>query len=76
LGISFLAGFDPLLINVATFIIMSVSIIGVVNSVVNKRKIKCACLGAVFNLPMTTVTIIEDALMIVMSGVMILTLIQ
>jgi copper chaperone CopZ len=76
LGISFLVGFAPLLTNAATFVIMSVSIIGVVKSVVNKRKIKCACLGAVFNLPMTTVTIIEDALMIVMSGVMILTLIQ
>lgn len=50
---------------------MSVSIIGVLQSVLNKRQIKCACLGAVFNLPMSSVTIIEDALMIVMSGVMI-----
>jgi hypothetical protein len=50
---------------------MGVSIIGVVRSVMNKRKIRCACLGAVFNLPMSTVTIIEDALMIVMSGAMI-----
>ena len=38
-------------------------------------KIKCACLGAVFNLPMSTVTIIEDAIMIAMSGTMILMLI-
>jgi hypothetical protein len=40
--------------------------------VLNKKKIQCACLGAVFNLPMSTVTIIEDALMIAMSGAMIL----
>jgi hypothetical protein len=50
---------------------MSISIIGVLTSVLNKRKIQCACLGAVFNLPMSTVTIIEDALMIVMSIAML-----
>ena len=47
----------------------------VMQSVLNKKKIQCACLGAVFNLPMSTVTIIEDALMIVMSGIMILKMI-
>lgn len=41
-------------------------------SVTNKRKIKCACLGTGFNLPMSTVTIIEDGTMILMSAVMIL----
>ena len=61
--------------NAATFLVMSVSIIGVLQSVFNKRKIKCACLGAVFNLPMSTITIIEDALMIVMSLAMLMTMI-
>ena len=74
LGIAFLTGFDPLLTNATTFGVMTVSIIGVLQSVLNKRKIKCACLGAVFNLPMSTITIIEDALMIGMSGVMLLTM--
>ena len=60
-----------MLTNVVTFMIVIVSIIGVLQSVANKRKIKCACLGAVFNLPMSTVTIIEDALMIVMSVIML-----
>jgi hypothetical protein len=40
----------------------------------NKRKIRCACLGAVFNLPMSTITIIEDGLMILMSLTMLITL--
>jgi copper chaperone CopZ len=75
LGIAFLINFNPLLTNSVTFIVMSVSIIGVLQSVLNKKKIQCACLGAIFNLPMSTVTIIEDALMIVMSGIMILNLI-
>lgn len=75
LGLAYLLRFNSLITNITTFIVMSISIIGVLQSVVNKKKIKCACLGAVFNLPMSTITIIEDALMIAMSGFMILTMI-
>lgn len=71
LGIANLIDFNPLATNLTTLVVMSVSIIGVLQSVLNKRKIQCACLGAVFNLPMSTVTIIEDALMIAMSGAML-----
>jgi copper chaperone CopZ len=75
LGIAYLTYLNPLITNTITFIVMSFSIIGVLQSVLNKKKIQCACLGAVFNLPMSTVTIIEDALMIAMSGIMILKMI-
>lgn len=71
LGLSFALGIYPLFINGFTAVLMSVSLIGVLQSVVNKKKIQCACLGAVFNLPMSTVTIIEDALMIAMSIAML-----
>ena len=71
LGISYLLNYNPLVTNVVAFIVMSLSIIGVLQSVFNKKKIQCACLGAVFNLPMSTVTIIEDGLMILMSVIMI-----
>ncbi|OOQ62312.1 heavy metal transporter [Mucilaginibacter pedocola] len=71
LGIAFALNFMPVVTNAITFAVMSISLIGVLQSVLNKRKIRCACLGAVFNLPMSTVTIIEDALMIAMSGVML-----
>jgi copper chaperone CopZ len=75
LGIAYLLKFQPLLTNTVTFVVMGISILGVVQSVLNKRKIKCACLGAVFNLPMSNVTAIEDASMIAMSAVMIVTMI-
>lgn len=75
LGISYAINFNPLITNLTTLIVMSVSIIGVLQSVLNKKKIQCACLGAVFNLPMSTVTIIEDALMIAMSGIMLIQMI-
>jgi copper chaperone CopZ/uncharacterized membrane protein YphA (DoxX/SURF4 family) len=74
LGLAYVTGFSPLLTNIVTLVIMSVSITGVLQSILNKKKIRCACLGAVFNLPMSTVTIVEDALMIVMSGMMLVTL--
>jgi copper chaperone CopZ len=72
LGIAFLTGFNPFITNITTLIVMGISIIGVLQSVLNKQKIQCACLGAVFNLPMSTVTIIEDALMIAMSAGMLI----
>lgn len=71
LGLSFALNFSPVLINWVTLIVMTVSILGVLESVLNKKKIQCACLGAVFNLPMSTVTIVEDAIMIAMSAAML-----
>lgn len=75
LGLAFLTGFQPLFTNAVTFVVMSISLVGVLQSVLNKRKIRCACLGAVFNLPMSTLTIVEDALMITMSLVMFLSMV-
>lgn len=67
LGLAILLGWHPYFTNLATFFIMAFSSIGVILAVMNKQKIRCACLGAVFNLPMSTVTIIEDFLMAVMA---------
>lgn len=72
LGISFALNFQPYLTNWVTLVVMTVSIMGVLQTVLNKKKIQCACLGAVFNLPMSTVTIIEDGLMIAMSAMMLI----
>jgi copper chaperone CopZ len=71
LGVSYALNFSPFYTNIATVVIMGISSIGVIESVANKKKIQCACLGAVFNLPMSSVTIIEDLIMVVMAGVMI-----
>jgi len=71
LGIAYLTAFNPILTNSITIVVMSISSIGVMQSVVRKQKIRCACLGAVFNLPMSTVTIIEDVLMVIMAASML-----
>jgi cation transport ATPase len=68
LGLAYLSNLDPVYTSVITIIVMGFSSIGVIQAVANKRKIRCACLGAVFNLPMSTVTIIEDLLMVAMAS--------
>jgi len=74
LGVSYAVNFQPLAANAITFIVMGISTIGVLQSVLNKRKIQCACLGAVFNLPMSTITLTEDLLMVIMAGISLLIL--
>ena len=72
LGMAYLVNFNPLLTNWVTVIVMGFSAIGVIRAVMNKTRIQCACLGTVFKLPMSTVTIVEDVGMVAMAGWMLL----
>ena len=72
LGLAFLVNLFPILSNIIALTVMSISIIGVLQTVFDKKRIQCACLGDVFKLPMSTVTIFEDGLMILMSLSMLL----
>ncbi len=71
LGFAYLFRFQLTITNWVALIVMSVSILGVLRSVSRKETIRCACLGTVLNLPMSTVTIIEDGLMIAMAAMML-----
>jgi copper chaperone CopZ len=56
----------------AALVLNLVGAIGVVQSVVNRQTIQCACLGTVFQLPMSTITIIENLGMAAMAAWMLL----
>ena len=56
--------------NWITVIIMAISALGVFQALRQGRSIVCACLGAVFKIPMTYVTLIEDLLMGLMALLM------
>jgi copper chaperone CopZ len=71
LGLAYLANWHPLLTNWVTLVVMGFSAIGVVRAVLDKRSIRCACLGTIFKLPMSTVTIVEDVGMVVMAAMAI-----
>ncbi|MFT5179555.1 MAG: hypothetical protein ACI9GH_000581 [Candidatus Paceibacteria bacterium] len=74
LGILFIANVKPLLTNWITLVVMLVSAVGVYIKLRKKEKIMCACLGTVFKVPMTWVTLFEDLLMAVMAIIMIINL--
>ena len=71
LGVAYLANFNPPLTHWATIIVMGFSAAGVVRAVASKTQIQCACLGTVFKLPMSTVTIVEDVGMVAMAAAML-----
>jgi copper chaperone CopZ len=72
LGAAYLLRWQPMFTSAITLVVMSFSSIGVIMAVMSKQKIRCACLGTGFNLPMTTVTIVEDLLMVAMAGWMLI----
>lgn len=72
LGAAFIFHYQIFAATVITLVVMGISSIGVIQSLVSKKKFQCACLGTVFNLPMSNITLIEDLLMVVMSIVMLL----
>ena len=60
LGIGYLTNFMPFIINLITVLVMLVSSIGIIKSIRSGMNIKCACLGTVLSVPLSTVSIIEN----------------
>jgi copper chaperone CopZ len=72
LGIAYvLAPLSPIT-NATALIVMAVSSVGVTQSVLRNSPFQCACLGTIFKLPLSRITLVEDLLMVVMSVVMLL----
>ena len=71
LGLLYLVVPGSVVLNGFTAVLMAIGLAGVVRAVRSGNKIQCACLGTVFQLPMSTVTIIENAAMIVMALMML-----
>ena len=68
LGVAYLAAFGGLITDLITLALMALSTVGVVRSILKKQTIRCACLGTVFNLPMSKITLVEDLSMVAMAG--------
>lgn len=71
LGVTYTLGLLPVAANVVTLAVMSVGTVGVAQALLQKRRIRCACLGSVLNLPMSSVTLFEDVLMAAMAAAML-----
>lgn len=71
LGMAYLLNVMPLLVNGITLAVMLLGTAGVAESLRSRRRVRCACLGGVFNLPMSKITLIEDLVMAVMAALML-----
>jgi copper chaperone CopZ len=67
LGAAFLLYWNMIAASAATIIVLGITTAGIVRVLRDKKTIQCACIGTGFNLPMSTVTVIENASMIGMS---------
>jgi hypothetical protein len=71
-GLAYLTRFNLELTNYAVLAVMVFSGLGVLQSLLKHRSIRCVCLGTVIKVPLTTVTLIEDFGMAAMALIMIL----
>lgn len=60
LGAAYLAQSNLFVVNVITLVIMLISGLGVLKSILSGQKIKCACLGTALNVPLSTVSVLEN----------------
>ena len=74
LGLMFLTRYEINIALIITLIILGITTIGVTKTLLDKKAIRCACLGTALKLPMTEATFIENTIMIVMAILMLLNL--
>ena len=59
-----------------SLISLSITTLGILKTLVNKKQIQCACLGTLLKLPMTEATLIENGLMIAMASSMLVKIVS
>ena len=67
LGLLFLLRFQIAFALITTIVILGITTYGVVKTLLDKKSIRCACLGTALQLPMTEATFIENSIMLVMA---------
>ncbi len=72
LGLMFLMRFEINIALIITIVVLGITTIGVTKTLLDKKAIRCACLGTALKLPMTEATFIENAIMIIMAVLMLL----
>lgn len=71
LGLAFLFQFQPVASTWVALVLSLIGAIGVVQATLSKKTIQCACLGTVFQLPMSVITVIENIGMAAMAAWML-----
>jgi len=67
LGCAWLGGISPGATAIVTLLVMNISVAGVLRALATGMDTRCACLGTLINVPLSTVSLLEDVLMAVMA---------
>ena len=67
IGVGYLCYFAPWLIYLLTVIVFGFGAVGVIKALRDKLDVRCACMGTVLNVPLSTVTLAEDIIMFLMA---------
>jgi len=59
--------FPEIIANIVTVVVLGIATIGILKVLREKQQVQCACLGGFFSIPITWVTVAENALMIAMA---------
>ena len=72
LGLSYLALYQTTAACIATIIIFGVGTVGVIRALMKGLDLRCACMGTILDVPLSTVTLTEDLGMIAMAILLLL----
>lgn len=72
LGLAYLSFSRPIATYIITILVMGMSAIGVIRALKRGLDIRCACMGTVLDVPLSTVTLSEDIAMGTMALLMLL----
>ena len=74
LGLGYLSFIWPFAVYIVTIIVLGIGAIGVIKALVKGLDLRCACMGTVLDVPLSTVTLTEDLGMVTMALVLIFSL--
>ncbi|MFN7095533.1 MAG: hypothetical protein ACK4M7_09230, partial [Burkholderiales bacterium] len=57
----------PTITLIITIIIMGFSSLGVIGALRKQQSFQCSCLGTILKVPLSSITLIEDLLMVIMA---------
>ncbi len=75
-GVGYILSGNSIYLNIVVFIVMLLSSIGVIKAKLTKQTFSCACVGTFLKVPLGSIAIIEDTMMVIMSLFMIINIIK
>lgn len=72
LGVAYLFWISPIIVNAIAATVLFFTLIGIINVIESKEKVRCGCLGDTMKVSVGWVTLVENAVMFVMAFGMII----